>query len=196
MLSTQNMSYLDLLKQCIKEIYVIIESFLSSWPTFCPIVVQELMATNDGVYRSPIGTNNYSEPLKKSRPINIDDCIWLEMPLGYDEYIGMPPMPSITTPQQNPSPLMLQNANLHVGSSVYKVPTLNSHHQGLKNGMLEVLNFTNPPMPNNGMFQMPNVANLLMPNIEIPMPPTIMFHVPSTHKPRLTRTSLSIISKF
>jgi len=124
-LSTQNMSYLDLPKQHIKEIYVIIESFLSSQPTFCPTLVQELMATNDGVYKSLICTNDYSEPLEKSQPINIDDCIWFEMPLGYDEYIGMPPMPSITTPQQNPSPLMLQNVSLHVGSSVYKVPTLN-----------------------------------------------------------------------
>jgi hypothetical protein len=35
-ISTQNMSYLDLPKQYIKEIYVIIESFLSSRPTFCP----------------------------------------------------------------------------------------------------------------------------------------------------------------
>ncbi len=64
------------------------------------------------------------------------------MPLGYDEYIGMPPMPSITTPQQNPSPLMLQNVSLHVGSSVYKVPALNWHHQRLKSGMLEMPNFT------------------------------------------------------
>jgi hypothetical protein len=38
-LSTQNMSYLNLPKQYIKEIYVIIESFLSSWPTFCPPLV-------------------------------------------------------------------------------------------------------------------------------------------------------------
>ncbi len=51
-LSTLNMSYLDLPKQYIKEIYVIIESFLSSRPTFCPTLVQELMATNDGVYCS------------------------------------------------------------------------------------------------------------------------------------------------
>jgi hypothetical protein len=36
--STQNMSCLDLPKQCIKEIYVIIESFLSSRPTFCPLL--------------------------------------------------------------------------------------------------------------------------------------------------------------
>jgi hypothetical protein len=35
-LSTQNMSYLDLPKQYIKEICVIIESFLNSRPTFCP----------------------------------------------------------------------------------------------------------------------------------------------------------------
>ncbi len=124
-LSTQNMNYLDLPKQYIKEIYVIIESFLNSLPTFCPTLVQEWMATSDGVYRSLIGTNNYSEPLEKFQPINIDDCIWFDMLLGYDEYIGMPPMPSITTPQQNPSPLMLQNASPHVGSSVYKVPTLN-----------------------------------------------------------------------
>ncbi len=37
-LSTQNTSYLDFPKQYIKEIYVIIES-LSSWPTFCPLLV-------------------------------------------------------------------------------------------------------------------------------------------------------------
>ncbi len=38
-LSTQNMTYLDFPKQYIKEIYVIIESFLSSQPTFCPPLV-------------------------------------------------------------------------------------------------------------------------------------------------------------
>jgi hypothetical protein len=42
------------------------------------------MATNDGVYSLPIGTNNYSEPLQKSQPINIDDCIWFQVPLSYD----------------------------------------------------------------------------------------------------------------
>jgi hypothetical protein len=55
-LSTQNMSYLNSPKQYIKEIYVIIESFLSSQSTFCPPLVYKLMATNDGVYRSPIGS--------------------------------------------------------------------------------------------------------------------------------------------
>ncbi len=38
-LSTQNMNYQNLLKQYIKEIYVIIESFLSSQPTFCSLVL-------------------------------------------------------------------------------------------------------------------------------------------------------------
>jgi hypothetical protein len=37
-LSKQNMSYLDLPKQYIKEIYVISEP-LSSRPTFCPLLV-------------------------------------------------------------------------------------------------------------------------------------------------------------
>jgi hypothetical protein len=37
--STQNMSCIDLPKQWIKEIYVIIESFLRSQPTFCPPLV-------------------------------------------------------------------------------------------------------------------------------------------------------------
>jgi hypothetical protein len=52
--------------------------------------------------------------------------------------------------------------------------------------MPEMPNFTNPPMPNNGMLQMPDVANILVFNIEIPMLPTTTFHVPKTHKPRLT----------
>jgi hypothetical protein len=36
--STQNMSYLDLFKQYINEIYVVFESFLSSRPTFVPLL--------------------------------------------------------------------------------------------------------------------------------------------------------------
>lgn len=46
-LSIQNMSFLDLLKQYVKKIYETIEYFLSSQPIFCPHHVQDLMATND-----------------------------------------------------------------------------------------------------------------------------------------------------
>jgi hypothetical protein len=46
----------------------------------------------------------------------------------------MPPMPPRITPLHNLNPLMFQNANLHVGSSV-QVFTLNAHRQMLNGGM-------------------------------------------------------------
>jgi hypothetical protein len=48
------------------------------------------------------------------------------------------------------NPLMVQNAYLHVGSSV-QVFTLNAHHQMLNGRMPYVPNVANPLVLNNGM---------------------------------------------
>jgi hypothetical protein len=54
---------------------------------------------NDGLYKSLVGINNYNKPLENFQPIDTNYCIWLQMPLGYDEHIGMPPMLSKTITQ-------------------------------------------------------------------------------------------------